>query len=138
MGVVEPGDWIRVVTCAQGSQGFWKNNPDSWPVEIITIGGIDYTKAQAIEIMQAPVKGNKVLTMFPQLVAAKLNIMTAGQGCIVDCIEETIAAADEWMAQNPVDGPKVKAKSQAWKDGEPLYEILDDYNNEELTCPEPD
>ena len=75
--------------------------------------------------------------MFPQLVAAKLNIMTAGDWCIPDCIGETITAADEWMAQNPVDGPKVKAKSDVWQHGESLYEIRDDYNNEELTCPEP-
>jgi hypothetical protein len=137
MAVSQPGDWIRVVTCAQGSQGFWKNHPGSWPDPTITIGGRVYTVAQAIALMKAPTKGNKALTMFPQVVAAKLNQLTAGAaGCIPDCvgIGATIDAADAWMAENDPEGDKVKANSEAWQAGEPLYDVLDAYNNEELLC----
>lgn len=141
MQVVQPGDWIRVVTCAQGSQGFWRNNPEAWPVDSITIGGVLYTKAAAIAYMKAPTKGNKALTIFPQIVAAKLNVMTAGDGCLPDCIQATIDDADAWMETYVPGGlavqvGKVKANSPAWEAGEPLYETLDSYNNEELECPD--
>lgn len=136
MNVVEPGDWIRVVTCAQGSQGFWKNHPDAWPVSAITIGGQEYTKAEAIALMKSPVRRDKTLTMFRQLVAAKLNVMTAGNECLPDCIGGTIEAADAWLTENPVGNPGVRARSEEWRAGEPLYEVLDTYNNEELTCPD--
>jgi hypothetical protein len=31
-----------------GTPGYWKNHPDAWPVTQITVGGIVYTKVQAI------------------------------------------------------------------------------------------
>jgi hypothetical protein len=31
-----------------GTPGYWKNHPDAWPVSSITVGGVAYTKAQAI------------------------------------------------------------------------------------------
>ena len=105
--------------------GYWKNHPDAWPVESITIGGIPYTKAEAISWMDKPVKGDKTLTMFKALVAAKLNMLS---GADTSCIITTIGAADAWMAAHPV-GSVVEASSEAWKSGECLYGMLDAYNN---------
>jgi len=31
-----------------GTPGYWKNHPEAWPVSSITVGGLTYTKAQAI------------------------------------------------------------------------------------------
>ncbi len=45
--------------CEPRTPGFWKNHPDDWPVNMITIGGVKYTKDQAIQIMQTPGKGDK-------------------------------------------------------------------------------
>jgi hypothetical protein len=64
------------------------------------------------------------------LVSAKLNVMVGNDD---SCIADTIAAADAWMAMYPV-GSGVAASSPAWKQGEPLYEELDMYNNGKLDC----
>ena len=31
-----------------GTPGYWKNHPNAWPVATIIVGGVPYTKAQAI------------------------------------------------------------------------------------------
>jgi hypothetical protein len=31
-----------------GTPGYWKNHPEAWPVQTVTVGGVSYTKAQAI------------------------------------------------------------------------------------------
>lgn len=137
---LEPGEndltWdagIYKPVCAPGTgtPGYWKNHPQAWPVNTITIGGRTYTKAQAISWMGKAEKGDKTLTMFRALVAAKLNVLVGNES---SCISSTIAAADAWMAAHPV-GSKVKAASAAWKAGEPLYLKLDRYNNGLLCAP---
>jgi hypothetical protein len=125
------------------SPGYWKNHPEAWPVDKITIGNTVYTKAEAIATMQMPVKGDKTYTMFDALVAAKLNVVN---GCPSCQIKNTIADADQWMGAVPYFGPAgngVKASSDAWQkrtqvgkcsipSGEYLYQKLDAYNNEQL------
>jgi len=66
--------------------------------------------------------------MFRALVAAKLNVLIGYED---SCIADTIVEADAWMASYPV-GSGVEASSDAWEDGESLYELLDEYNNGEL------
>jgi hypothetical protein len=117
-----------------GTPGFWKNHPDAWPVTSITVGGKSYTRAQAISIMKKSVGGDKTLSMFPQLVAAMLNVMIGNDD---SCIEDTIAAANAWLAANPV-GSGVKASSGAWSQGSPLHSQLDAYNNGQLCAPSRD
>lgn len=111
--------------CCPHTPGYWKNHPDSWPTDNIMIGGITYTKANAITIMNSPTKGDKTYNMFEHLVAAKLNVL---MGCESSCIDEVIEDADEWMEDHPV-GSNVKASDPAWDEGEPLKDMLDDYNN---------
>jgi len=117
-----------------GTPGFWKNHPDAWPVEEITIGGMTYTKADAIGLMDAPEKGDKTYSMFRALVAAKLNVLAGNPD---GCIAGTIADADAWMATNGPAGSGVKAggRDSAWRDGEPIATALDDYNNGYLCAP---
>ena len=107
------------------TQGYWKTHPRDWPVEEITIGGILYTKEQAIDILKTPVKEDMTIAMFYQLVAAKLNVYN---GATYECIDQTIIDADDWMTVNPL-GSGVEASSEAWEFGEPLKDLLDDYNN---------
>lgn len=115
-----------------GTQGFWKNHPDAWPVDEITVGGITYPKSQAIEIMGTPEKGDKTYTMFRQLVAAMLNVMS---GTDPSCIADTIEAANLWMAAYGPPGNDLRGNSDAWREGEPLMQRLDDYNNGRLCAP---
>jgi len=118
-----------------GTPGYWMNHPEAWPVGTITIGGVTYSMDDAIAIMQMPVSGDKTFTMFPALVAAKLNVLIGNDS---SCIDATIAAADEWMAQYGPAGSNVEASSYAWQIGETLSNMLDDYNNGLLCAPERD
>ena len=136
---LDPGEndltWDAGMYCitppGTGTPGYWKNHPEAWPIEEIAIGSVIYTKEEAIEFMQTPGKNDKTFTMFRALVSAKLNILVGNDD---SCIAETISTADVWMQTYGPVGSGVRASSDAWKVGEPLYEELDDYNNGNLDC----
>jgi len=116
------------------SPGYWKNHPEAWPVEEITIGGVTYSKEQAIAIMSMPVQGDKSYTMFKALVAAKLNVLAGSDD---SCVSDIISTADIWMATYGPVGSGIVAggKNSPWRTGEALYRTLDDYNNGSLCVP---
>ena len=122
------------VSVGTGTIGYWKNHPDAWPVEEITIGGITYTKDGAIAVMKTPGKGDKTYDMFKQLTASKLNVLI---GCESSCIDQTIIDADNWLITYPL-GTGVSGGSQAWQIGEPLHTSLTDYNEGKLCAPHRD
>lgn len=109
--------------CCPRSPGYWKNHPDEWPVESLTLGGVTYTKAEAIEMMNSS-GGDKRITMFRALAATALNLYS---GCECSDICDTANAADEWLTE--FGGSRVSGSSDAWKCGEQLYWCLDAYNN---------
>jgi hypothetical protein len=113
-----------------GTPGYWKNHPEAWPVASITVGGLTYTKAEAIAWL-GKVGKDKSTTMFSSLVPAMLNILIGNDG---SCVTPTIAAANVWMAAHPV-GSGVAGGSAAWAAGEPLHIIMDNYNNGLLCAP---
>lgn len=118
-----------------GTIGYWKNHPDAWPSDQIVVGGLVYTRDQAISLMKTPGKGDKTHNLFNQLVAAKLNVAVGNDS---SCVDDALRLADEWLVDYPV-GSGVKAKNAAWKkDGGILHEILDDYNNGLLCAPHRD
>ncbi|MEA2602424.1 MAG: large repetitive protein [Acidobacteriota bacterium] len=114
-----------------GTLGYWKNHPDAWPVQSITIGGITYTKAQAITWLGTPVNGDASISLFHQLVPAELNALVSNN---ISCIFPVIQAADAWMAQHPV-GSHVASSSADGQVGESLASQLDSYNNGNLCAP---
>jgi hypothetical protein len=130
----------QVTNPGAGTPGYWKNHPEAWPVDEITIGGVFYDrgwnrkkdKETAVWWMDQDDKHDKTITMFRSLVAAKLNVLIGNDS---SCIADTILAADAWMATYGPVGSGVRANSAAWKDGEPLYLELDDYNNGFLCAP---
>ena len=126
------------MTCAEpvavAGPGFWRNHPRQWPVERITIGGRTLTKLQAIILMSLPQLGDKTKLAFRQLVAAKLNVLAGAED---SCIAEAIAAADAWLARNPVCSG-VRASSPAWKRIAAVITRLDAYNSGLLCAPHRD
>ena len=114
---------------------FSDNHPEAWPVGGITVGGVTYTKAQAIAWL-GKVGKDKSTTMFSSLVPAMLNVTIKNDG---SCVNSTIAAANEWMKAPPVGygpvGSGVAASSYAWSMGEPLHQQMDSYNNGLLCAP---
>lgn len=115
-----------------GSPGYWKNHPEAWPVNTIIIGNVNYSKDVAIQIMRTPERGDKTYTTFNALISTKLNVMIGNDD---SCVASTISAADIWMITYGPVGKRVTGNSYAWNIGEPLYEILDKYNNGLLCAP---
>jgi hypothetical protein len=119
-----------------GTPGYYKK-PEHWPegVTEIEIGGILYPMGEAIGWLNTPAKGDKSITLFKALVAAKLNVLA---GNCHDCIDDTIADADgPWMRDCGPVGSSVRGSSDCWQysHGEALYLMLDDYNNGRLCAP---
>ena len=116
-----------------GTPGYWHkmDHWEDWGIDEVWVGGEHYTAAEAIAYINMPVKGDKTMTLFPALVAAKLNVMIGNPSW---CIADYIGAADSWMAGYP-PGSSVKGNSDAWDYGEPLYWRLDAYNNGYLCAP---
>ena len=113
-------------TCrGTATPGYWKNHPDSWPVETLVIGGQTYTREELIAILCNGGRGDKTYTLFHALLAARLNILS---GCSAACVTAAVTAADEWLVTYPLDS-NVRGSSRAWRLGEPLSLKLDMYNN---------
>src|SRR5438045_1353979 len=60
------------------TQGYWKNHPDAWPVSSLKLGSVTYTKVELIVILKTPVRGNGLVALAHQLIAAKLNLAAGG------------------------------------------------------------
>ena len=106
--------------------GYWKNHPDAWPVQEITIGNETYTKEEAIAILETPTDGDATYILAHQLIPAKLNVLN---GADPSAVETTIADADEWLIEHPLGGdPADPDRAQ----GIALAETLDAYNNGEI------
>ena len=116
------------MTCATvgvASPEFWKTNPDEWPVDSLTVGGVTRTKQQIISIMSNPNRSDKTRTTFLHVVAAKLNVLAGNDD---SCIADDIDAADAWLIRYPV-GSGVKATSAVWKRIAGAVTRLDAYNS---------
>jgi hypothetical protein len=114
------------------TQGYWKNHAEDWPLDSIVLGETTYTRDEAIEILKTPVKTDVTYSMAYQLIAAKLNVAA---GADDSCIAEIIASADAWLISYGPVGSGVSAGSEAWRHGEVLHDVLDDYNNGRLCAP---
>jgi hypothetical protein len=112
-----------------GTPGYWMNHPEAWPATV-TVGGVTYTSAQAIAWIKAS-GPDRTTTMFASLVSAKLNVLNGNDS---SCVQSTIDQADAWMATYGL-GSRVHAASLAWKVGEPLHRLMDNYNNGMLCAP---
>ena len=122
-----------------GTPGYWKNHPEAWPDEGVTIGGVLYKGATIQTAIKAmgKVSGDKTYSMFSALIAAKLNTMPSLNNNY-DCIAGTLYHADVWMTDHPV-GSVVKASSPDWQGGaDEWHQKLDDYNNGKLCAPHRD
>jgi len=70
--------------------GYWQNH-EQWPVNQLQLGNRVYNRQELQSILQQPVRGNGLVSLGRQEIAAKLNIANGADG---SCIEETLAQAD--------------------------------------------
>src|SRR5262245_40358325 len=116
-------------SCVRG-QGYWKNHSDQWPVTQLLLGNNTYDQAELLSILQQPVRGNGLVLLAHQLIAAKLNIASGADG---SCIQQTIADADALIGNLVV--PPVGNGSLRPGDASALADTLEDYNQGGLCSP---
>ncbi len=107
------------------TQGYWKNHAQAWPVQSLTLGTVTYTKTQLISILNTPVKGNGLISLSYQLIAAKLN--QASGASVPPEVASAIAAADALIGGLVV--PPVGSGSLSTDSTSSLGTTLDNYNN---------
>lgn len=114
------------------TQGFWKNHTglgpqaDAWPAlpgGVMALGTVNYTKAQLISIFNTAPKGNGLISLARQLIAANLNILN---GADPTDISATITAANALIGALIV--PPVGSGFLAPSATSALTQALEQYN----------
>ena len=121
---------VQTIVCPQG-KGYWKNNPNAWPVSSLMLGSQTYTKSELLTILRTPIKGDASLILADQLIAAKLNIASGADGTPVT---STITHADFLLSSFSGKLPyKVKPSTSTGQAMVNDAATLNDYNNGLLT-----
>jgi hypothetical protein len=105
------------------SQGYWRNHPDVWPVTSLTLGTVTYQAGELMAILDNPARGNGLVILAHQLIAAKLNI---ANGADPSAVQQTVTDADNMIGALvvPPIGDGYLAPGQTGS----LTETLTEYN----------
>jgi hypothetical protein len=106
------------------TQGYWKNHPTVWPVTSLSLGTVTYSQSQLLAILGTAVKGNGLVSLAHQLIAAKLNL---AYGASPLGVTSAIAAADALIGSLVV--PPVGAGYLPPVKVCVLTQTLDNFNN---------
>ena len=112
------------------SQGFWKNHPEAWPVTELQLGNLTYNQQELLSILRQPVRGNGLVLLAHQLIAAKLNIANGADG---SCIHQTLADAGSLIGDLVV--PPVGNGYLQPRDVAGIAGVLGSYNEGNLCAP---
>jgi hypothetical protein len=111
-------------------QGFWKNQPEAWPVTELQLGNVTYNQQELLSIFRQPVRGNGLVLLAHQLIAAKLNIANGADG---SCIHQTLADAGSLIGDLVV--PPVGNGYLQPRDVAGIAGVLGSYNEGNLCAP---
>jgi len=89
----------------------------------LQLGNVTYTQEQLLDILHQPVRGNGLLILARQLIAAKLNIAA---GADPSCIQDAIAEADALIGDLVI--PPIGDGYLAPRDVAALAGLLGQYN----------
>src|SRR5262249_22269893 len=76
----------------------WKNHPEAWPVSSLTIGGVTYSQAELLTLLNTSPDGDESIVLAHQLIAALLNL--AAGAVPSPAAAQTISDAQTWMGAN--------------------------------------
>jgi hypothetical protein len=96
----------------------------------LQLGNTTYTQDQLLAILHEPVRGNGILILAHQEIAAKLNIANGADG---SCIQDTLAAADALIGDLVI--PPIGDGYLRPQDAAPLAGILGDFNEGGMCAP---
>jgi cysteine-rich repeat protein len=106
------------------TQGYWKNHPEAWPVSSLKLGSVTYSKDELIAIFKTPVKGNGLIQLAHQLIAAKLNVAAgASDSAIKSAIDQADALIGSLVCPPKGDGKLATSATEG------LTGKLDAFNN---------
>ena len=89
----------------------------------LTIGGVTYTKAELLDILDTAPQGDATYILIHQLIGAMLNV---ANGADDSSVADTITDANQWLMDNPLgSNPKGATRDE----GLGYKTILDEYNN---------
>jgi hypothetical protein len=125
---------VQTIVCPQ-PQGYWKNNPNAWPVNTLVLGSQTYTKTELLRILRTSTgsgtKADASLILADQLIAAKLNIANGANGTPVT---STITDADAVLSLYPGKLPyRVRTNTTNGHRMVNDANVLNNYNNGLLT-----
>ena len=115
---------LQVTGCTY-TQGYWKNHTNVWPASSLILGSGSYTSNQLLAILNTPVKGNGLISLAHQLIAAKFNLLHGASA--PPAVQDAIAIADGLIGASlvpPVGGGFLDPSTTATVEG-----TLDAYNN---------
>jgi len=113
------------------SKGYWKNHPEEWLVDWIEIGDVNYTREEAIDILEGANAKDATRMLAAQLIAAKLNRLSGACPDFCYCdesvdVDEVIEDADEFLMEYPIGSdPQGEDRRNALQ----IKDLLDAYNN---------
>lgn len=113
-----------VSTACTYTQGYWKNHQEAWAETSLDLGNRTYTQTELLEIFNTSVKGNGLVSLAHQLIAAKLN---EANGTTDPGAATAIAAADSLIGGlviPPIGSDKLSSKVTTSLTGQ-----LDAFNN---------
>ena len=127
----DPSEYSNSLVVATGvntnctlTQGFWKNHVSAWPTEQVTLGTVTYATAQLVAILDEPARGNGLVILAHQLIAAELNIE---QGADLSDVADVLAEAHAMIGSMIV--PPLGIASIPPRDVTTLAQTIDDFNN---------
>jgi hypothetical protein len=83
-----------VVSSCTYSQGYWRTHPDAWPVISLTLGTVTYQASELMAMLENPARGNGLVILAHQLIAAKLNI---ANGADPSAAQQAVTDADNMI-----------------------------------------
>jgi photosystem II stability/assembly factor-like uncharacterized protein len=114
---------------------YWRANPDSWPVDTLTLGSQSYDKTELLELVNTPSRNDAPvdvsLALAHQLIAARLNV---AQGSDPTPIASGLEHADTLLSKYPGKLPYgVERASTAGHIMHRNATLLSDYNHGTMT-----
>jgi hypothetical protein len=112
---------VEPVNCTY-TIGYWKENPEQWPVSSLTLGDIVYSQKELLTILNTPPLGDATYILTDQLIGAAFNVL---HGADSSAIAPTLNEANAWLVVNPLGSNPTGTERQ---EGIDLARILSDYN----------
>ncbi len=126
----------RTATDCTVTIGYWRSHPESWTrVATVTLGTVAYDRVQLLAILGQPARGNGLVSLAHQLIAAKLNMLLGALP--PPAVAEAIAQADALIGARVV--PPVGAGWLSPGDTNGLTATIDAFNSGTLGpghCPD--